>query len=241
MSTTVSERLTPNYADLVARAVRICEVMGVMDYSGHVSARDGNDPNVMWINNRHASRSTLTAADIVPFDIAAGKRIGEGIEPPSEWAIHAEIYARRPDAMGIVHSHPKYILALSSVGVTLKPIGAIGAFLPEEGAPTFDSAVLINTRQRGVALANALGDAPVCVMRQHGIVAVGDCVEQAVMRLVRSERNAEQLAMALEIGTPRYIVGEELKVLNSENLGRHATQKTWRYFTESAATMGAFS
>src|SRR5579884_3866970 len=127
MTTTLHPGPT-RYAELVARAVRICVAAGVMDFNGHVSARDENDPNIMWINNRHASRSTLTAADIVPFDIAAGKRIGEGIEPPSEWYIHAEIYKRRPDVGGIVHSHPEYIRTLSAVGVRLRPVDAMGPF-----------------------------------------------------------------------------------------------------------------
>ena len=240
MSTTVLERLSTRCADLVARAVRICEVMDVMDYSGHVSARDENDPNVMWINNRHASRSTLTARDIVPFDIAAGKRIGEGIEPPSEWAIHSEIYLRRADVKGIVHSHPRKCVALSATGQTLRPIGAVGAFIPEEGAPVFDTPVLINTRERGIAMAKALGDAPLLVLRQHGMVTVGDCAEQAVMRMVRSEMNADQIHLACAMGTPRYLTGEELAVLRSENLGDHATRKTWRYFSMSAQKKGAF-
>ena len=59
--------LSPSSAktqDLVARAVRICVDANVMDFNGHFSQRDEDDPNVMYINNRHAGRATLTAADI---------------------------------------------------------------------------------------------------------------------------------------------------------------------------------
>ncbi len=68
-------------AELVARAVRICNDADVMGTQGHCSMRDPDDANVIWINNRHSSRSTVRADEIVPYDIAAGKRVGEEIEP----------------------------------------------------------------------------------------------------------------------------------------------------------------
>jgi ribulose-5-phosphate 4-epimerase/fuculose-1-phosphate aldolase len=239
MATTLNP-VSTRYGDLIARAVRICVKAEVMDYNGHVSARDEGDPNVMWINNRHSSRSTLTAADVVPFDIAAGKRIGEGIEPPSEWYIHAEIYKRRDDVRGIVHSHPQYIRTLSAIGETLRPIDQVGAYLPEDGAPAFDSPVLINTPARGVAMAKALGEASIVVLRQHGVVVVGVSVENAVVRLVSAEINAKLQYQMLQVGKPRYLQGEELKTLATEGGGAHGTTKYWTYLEETARQGGAF-
>jgi ribulose-5-phosphate 4-epimerase/fuculose-1-phosphate aldolase len=239
MATTLNP-VSTHYGDLIARAVRICVSAQVMDFNGHVSARDDSDPNVMWINNRHASRSTLTAAGVVPFDIAAGKRIGDGIEPPSEWHIHAEIYRRRPEIRGIVHSHPDFIRTLSAVGEKLRPVDAIGAYLPEEGAPTFDTPVLINTPARGSAMADALGDAPAVVLRQHGAVVVGDSAENAVVRMVCAELNAKMQYQALQVGKPRYLHGEELKTIASEGGGKHGTTKYWTYLEETARKLGAF-
>jgi L-fuculose-phosphate aldolase len=229
---------TSRYGDLIARAVRICNVADVMDFNGHVSARDADDPNVMWINNRHASRSTLTREDIVPFDIAAGTRIGEGIEPPSEWHIHAEIYRRRPEVGGIVHSHPPYILTLSSCGQLLRPLSSTATFLPEAGAPVFDTPVLINTPARGVGMANAMGDAPIVVLRQHGTVTVGGYAEEAVVRMICAEDNAKIQYQALQIGTPTYFHGEELRLMQGEHGGPHAVAKYWRYWEETAHKRG---
>lgn len=228
------------YADLVARAVRVCVAANVMDFNGHASARDAGNPNVMWINNRHASRSTLTTAEIVPFDIAAGRRIGEGIEPPSEWYIHADIYRRRPEIRGIVHSHPEYIRTLTTVGHTLQPIDGVGAFLPEAGAPLFDTPVLINTPARGEALVNAIGDAPIIVLRAHGAVTVGTSIEQAVVRMICAEANAKMQMHALQIGEPRFLRGEEYRSISAEANSEHANTKYWTYHEETARTVGAF-
>jgi L-fuculose-phosphate aldolase len=240
-TTQLPDPRTSRYGDLIARAVRICTAVGVMDFNGHVSARDADDPNVMWINNRHASRSTLTAEDIVPFDIAAGRRIGEGIEPPSEWHIHAEIYRRRPDAGGIVHSHPPYILTLSAAGQRIKPLTSTATFIPEAGAPVFDSPVLINTPARGVGMAEKLGDAPIVVLRQHGTVTVGGYAEEAVTRMICAEENAKIQYQALQIGTPTYFHGEELRLMMSEHGGPHAVKKYWHFHEESAQKNGALA
>lgn len=226
------------YRDLVARAVRICNNANVMDFNGHVSLRDEHSPKTMWINSRAASRSTLGAADVVPFDIEAGTRIGDVDEPPSEYHIHREIYKLRPDVGAIVHSHPTFVLTLSINGQTIMPSTSVGSFLPEAGAPTFDTPVLINTVERGRALAKTLGEAPAVVLRQHGAVTVGATVEEAVVRMICLENNALLQYQALQFGAPKYLHGEELAVLKRENWG-NAVEKFWHYHEETAHRAGA--
>ena len=227
----MSATLSPAaYGELIARAVRMCNAAGVMDFNGHVSVRDASDPNVMWINNRHASRSSLTEADVVPYDITAGRRIGEGVEPPSEHWIHREIYLRRDDVGGIVHAHPPMILTLSSAGQRLRQVVTVNPFIPDGGAPVLDTPVLINTEARGVALANALGAHPIVVLRQHGTVTVGESVEEAVIRLICAEDNAKVQYRALQIGTPNYLAGSEAQTLRKDNLDPKITRKFWNYW-----------
>jgi len=240
---TATLKLNAEYLDLVARAVRICNDANVMDVNGHCSQRDDDDPNVIYINNRHAGRATLTAADIVPYDIKAGKRIGEGIEPPSEHWIHREIYLRRPDVKGVVHSHPDNILALSCAGHLLKPLISIGAFIPEGGAPVFNSPVLINTEVRSRGMCEAMGDAPIVVLRQHGTVTCGGSVQEAVTRMVSADHNAELQCRALMMGgTPLYLKGEEYATLfREQGGGPHGIKKSWTFLSGAAERNGAFA
>jgi ribulose-5-phosphate 4-epimerase/fuculose-1-phosphate aldolase len=226
------------HRELIARAVRICNAAGVMDFNGHVSVRDDRSPLTMWINSRAASRSTLSADDIVPFDIESGTRIGDVAEPPSEYHIHREVYKLRPDVRAIVHSHPTFVLTLGIDGQTIMPSTSIGSFLPESGAPTFDTPVLINTVERGRGMAAALGNAPAVVMRQHGCVTVGASVEEAVVRMICLENNAMLQYQALQVGKPKYLHGEELAVLKRENWD-NAIGKFWHYHEETARRAGA--
>jgi ribulose-5-phosphate 4-epimerase/fuculose-1-phosphate aldolase len=238
--TAISTGLTSvHYPSLVARAVRILNDKGIMDMNGHVSARDEDAPDVMWINSRKASRSTLTFADVVPVDLPGGGRIGEGDEPPSEFHIHRAVMRRRPDVGAVVHSHPDFIVTLSVAGRRLLPVTGIGSFLPED-VPIFDDANLINTADRGEAIAAALGDSPILVLRGHGAVVVGASVEEALARYVCAEENARMQYRASLLGEPHVLRGVELAAVRRETWTETITKKHWHYHEESARRSGAF-
>ena len=237
----IAEKSLILYPELIARAVRIGVVANVLDTNGHVSARDENDPNIMWINNRHASRAALLPSEVVPFDIAAGRRVGEGIEPPAEWYIHAEVYKARPDVHSVMHSHPRHMRMLSTAGHVLKPVDAQGRDIPGEGAPVLDTPVQINSTERGIAVAKALGNASTLVLRQHGAVVVGASVEICVTRMISCEDNAMIQFGALQVGTPRYIHGEELKNMVADATDKHVAKKYWTYWEQTARAAGAFA
>jgi ribulose-5-phosphate 4-epimerase/fuculose-1-phosphate aldolase len=227
-----------NYRSLVAQAVRIVNHAGLMHMSGHIAVRDADEPHVMWINSRKASRSTLTADDIVPVDLRTGERIGEGDEAPSEFHIHRAIFNRRPDVHAICHTHPDYVVALSIAGKILHPVHPSAGFLPES-TPVFDDANLINTEARGDALAQALGTNPVVVLRGHGITVVGASVEEVVMRTGATEDNARFQYNALAIGDPKIIRGEELAIAARDIMQPKVIRKHYHYLEENARKAGA--
>lgn len=228
-----------DYRDAVARAVRILNAAGVMDWNGHVSVRDDDAPRTIWINSRNAGRSTIRRSDVLHFDLASEKSLAGEDEPPSEYHIHREIYLARPEVQGVVHAHPTFVLTLSIDGHPLRPVTAsVGTFLPEAGAPEFDTPVLINTAERGKAMTAALGDAPMVVLRQHGAVTVGRSMKEAVVRMLCAENTAMLQYRALQIGTPRYLQGEELRRLSRE-YWVVAVDKFWNYNEETARRTGA--
>ena len=245
--TDVAEPVTANlrtpdaerYMRLVARAVRMLNHAGVMHMSGHLAVRDADDASRVWINSRKASRSTLTYADIVPVDLGNGKRIGAGDEPPSEFPIHHAIFRRRPDVGAIVHTHTEHIIALSIVGIPLMPVHLPAGFLPER-VPVFDDPNLMDTLERGELLADALGNAPVVVLRGHGVVVIGGSVEEAVARTVLAEENARLQCTALGLGKePRTLVGKELALAAKQMTLPIVMKKHFHYHEETARSAGA--
>jgi ribulose-5-phosphate 4-epimerase/fuculose-1-phosphate aldolase len=238
MTTTATARAV-DYPRLVARAVRILHSLGLMDMNGHVSARAADAPDTMWINSRRASRSTLGTGDVVRVDLPSNSRIGIGDEPPSEYHIHRAIMRRRPDVGGIVHSHPEHIVTLSIAGHALAPVTGVGSFLPED-VPVFDDASLVNTEDRGEAIAELLADGPAVVLRGHGVVVVGPTVEEALARYVCAEENARVQYKASVLGKPHVLRGEELAFVRRENWTPSIVGKHWHYHEQTARRTGAF-
>jgi ribulose-5-phosphate 4-epimerase/fuculose-1-phosphate aldolase len=228
-----------DYPDLIVRAVRILNANGIMHKSGHVAARDAGDRNVMWINSRKASRSSIKKSDIVRVDLTTGGPIGDCDEPPSEFHIHRAIFNRRPDVGGIVHSHPQHVVALSVAGQPLVPVTVDGAWLGG-AAPTFDDARHINTVERGELLADAIGARPALVMRGHGMVVTGQNVEEAVTRIGLAEHNARTQFLALTIGNLHPLNDAEIAQIGRVASTEKALRKAFHYEEETARRSGAF-
>jgi len=227
-----------NYPDLIARAIRIINANGIMKKSGHVAARDADDPNVMWINSRKASRSTLTERDIVRVDLRTGEPIGADDEPPSEFHIHRAIFNRRPDVGAIVHSHPQYVVALSIAGHAIVPVTVDGGFLGGP-VPVFDDAGHISTPERGELLANAIGSSPALVLRGHGMVVVGRNVEEAITRIGLAEDNAHTQYLGLAIGPIQPLRPDELAAIARHTSSEKSIRKAFHYEEETARREGA--
>jgi ribulose-5-phosphate 4-epimerase/fuculose-1-phosphate aldolase len=226
-----------DYALLVARAVRVLNSAGVMHMSGHLAVRDAGDPDRLWINSRKASRSTLTAKDIVPVDLTTGKRIGSGDEPPSELPIHLSVFRRRPDVKAIVHTHPEHVIALSIVDIPLMPVHLAAGFLPER-APVWDDPNIITSIDRGEILADHLGSENVLVIRGHGVVVIGATFEEAVARTVLVAENARIQCMANNLGTPRTLKGDELARAAKQMCQPIVMKKHYHYHEETAHSRG---
>src|SRR3989339_1256311 len=96
----------------VATCVRLLEYIGLIDFSGHVSARiPGTDTILINAWGGEASPEKVTPDDIVKADLDGNPLDKEDILP-SEKHIHTSIYRRRPDILAVAHTHPPVTTAL---------------------------------------------------------------------------------------------------------------------------------
>jgi L-ribulose-5-phosphate 4-epimerase len=214
----------------VALAGRVLGANGHDDYVwGHASARDPDGRGV-WMK-----ASGLGFEEVGPGDVLLVGRDGEVVEGdgPShiEWPIHTEVMAARPDVGAVVHSHPAHCIALAAAGAPLQPVSHAGTlFVPPE-VPRFDrTAELIVTRELGREVAAALGDARALLLVNHGIVAVGADLPDAICAAVLLEKAAHQQLLVEGFGGARRWSGDE------EALAKRATvwsprqmQALWDY------------
>jgi HCOMODA/2-hydroxy-3-carboxy-muconic semialdehyde decarboxylase len=200
--------------DLVV-ASRILADRGILDAYGHVSIRHPANPS-RYLMARALAPALVTAADIMEFDLDSNPVDRGGRSMFIERFIHGEVYKLRPDVNGVVHTHSMGVIPFAVTQVPLKPVIHSASFL-HVGVPVWEireaggaTNMLVNSAALGKALAGALGDKPVALMRGHGNVVVGPNVRVAVARAVFTDENARMQAVALALGGPvNYISPEE--------------------------------
>jgi HCOMODA/2-hydroxy-3-carboxy-muconic semialdehyde decarboxylase len=206
----------PESLDDLVVANRILFDQGVVDAFGHVSVRHDKAPD-RFLLARNMAPGQVTRADIIEFDLDGNPIDAAGRRVYLERFIHGEIYRVRPDVMAVVHNHSPTVVPFSIVpSQPFRPVchmcGFIGA-----GANNFEirevagnaSDLLIRSRELGAALARALGQGFITLMRGHGATIVAETVQQVVYRAVYAEVNARLLTEALRLGPVTYLTEGE--------------------------------
>lgn len=186
----------------VARACRILAHQGLASgILGHVSLRVGTGELLVRCRGpRERGLLFTTPEDIRLLDLDGERDPGDGYSAPNELPLHTEVMRKRPDVGSVVHAHPPAVVAADLAGVALRPI--VGSFnipalrMAREGIPVYPRGVLIRRRDLAEEMLAAMGRSAVCVLRAHGLTAVGESVPQAVERAL----NVDDLArMCLDV------------------------------------------
>jgi ribulose-5-phosphate 4-epimerase/fuculose-1-phosphate aldolase len=207
----------PKLIEDLVYANRILFQQEVLDGFGHVSVRSDKDPS-HFLMARSMAPALVTANDIMEYDRDGEPVDARGRNSYVERYIHAAIYRVRPDVKAVVHSHSPDIIPYSVTGTILLPVYHVSAFL-RLGAPIFDTHnefgdtdMLIRDNKLGDALAKALGNSGVALIRGHGFVAVADSTPIAVYRAIYTQVNARVQADAMKLGTVKALTpGEAVK------------------------------
>lgn len=77
---------------------------------GNTSVRDGD---FVWISQTGAELGTLTQDKLVKVDLQGN--VLEGKAPSKEMAMHLAMYRARASARAVIHVHPTYSIALSTL------------------------------------------------------------------------------------------------------------------------------
>ncbi len=212
----------------LASAIRLFTAEGLMDANGHMSCRVPGTDHVL-INPRRLSRSGLKPEQMVAIDLD-GKLVAGEDEPPSEFHIHTRIYCARPDVTSVAHLHPQYATAFSIAGQPLLPVFILGSIFPRTGIPLFDDPDLIRSRERGDAVARALGAERAVMLRAHGAVTTGESIESCFVASIWLEENAKKQLWAATLGTAHVLGPDEAARVRKSLWSPEVIRKTWDYY-----------
>ena len=117
--------------------------------------------------------------------------------------------------MAVAHGHSPTVIPFSLVDTPMLATYHNTAFLAA-GVPVFDTRpqfgltdIVISTAERGDAMAEALGDKSVVLLRAHGFATVGPSVQAAVFRAIYTEINARVQLQATLLGSELAVLDEE--------------------------------
>jgi ribulose-5-phosphate 4-epimerase/fuculose-1-phosphate aldolase len=214
----------------IAACTRILHQEGVLDYSGHVSARIPGTEEFL-IQSFDDSRAGLLPDRLLRVDLDGVLRAGAPkLKPPIEFWLHAEIYRHRPDVSAVAHLHPEFATLFTLVeGVALRPV-KLHAARWASGIPVSQFPGHVSTRALGKELAETLGHHHAALMRAHGAVVVAESVPALLVDVVHFEENAKAQFQASLLGALAPLAESELGVLAEQANRDSHVPKLWKYY-----------
>lgn len=129
--------------------------------------------------------------------------------PSSEWHLHQAVLARRADLMALVHTHSVHATALACLQRELPPFHYMVAVCGAERVPCVPYH-LFGSGALSLAVAQALNDRNACLLAQHGLVAAGATLAQALQIAIEIEALCEIYLKALAVAEPALLSAAQM-------------------------------
>lgn len=166
--------------------------------SGNLSVNLGD--GTMLITPTSVRYTVMQPEDIVHCDMN-GQVLEGTLKPSSEWRMHAIVYRNYPDKGAVFHTHSPYATAFAVVqraipAVLIEMQIFLGGDVPcaayaTPGTDAVGESVIPCLRQRNG-----------CLLANHGVLAVGDDLDQARIRAEYIEDAAKIYHHAAALGNP---------------------------------------
>lgn len=177
---------------LVRAVRRLDEIGGLPASDGNLSARVG--PRLFWISRSGSEKRGITPDDFLLIDDSGRVTKGNG-KPSSEWPMHMALYGERREVNCILHAHPPGLTAFAAAHRVPKT-----SILAEAEAMIGEICLVPYARPGSTSLGKeiiACGASPsIYLLENHGAVAVGSEVEEALHRMERAEFLAQVSLLA---------------------------------------------
>ncbi len=164
----------------------------------------------------------INKTDLVVVD-GAGRIIEGDRKPSTELMLHTAIYGACAHAGAIVHSHSIYASALAVAGKTLPPVLEDQVQLVGGAVPVARYA-RAGTADLAVAAVDVLGQGKAVLLANHGLVGLGNTVEEAYQVCLVVEKAAQVYIFAELIGQAAVIPSGDVAAIRESFLTGYGQQ-----------------
>ena len=185
--------------------------------SGNLSVRI---PGGLLITPSSLPYEQMEPEDLVAIDhrgqvLAGGPRDGGARRPSSEWRLHADILAGRPEVAAVLHCHSIHATALACHGRGIPPFHYMTAVAGGDDIRCAPYATFGTAELSDLAV-QALVDRKACLLGQHGQVSLGASLDQALRIAIEVETLAQMYLQALQLGEPPLLSAEQMAAVHHQ-------------------------
>jgi ribulose-5-phosphate 4-epimerase/fuculose-1-phosphate aldolase len=221
----------------LASAFRIFGKFGFSEgVAGHITVRDPEAEDHFWVNPFGMHFSQIRVSDLVLVNQHG--EVVEGNKPINEaaFAIHSRVHMARPDVVAAAHAHSIYGKTWSSLGRLLDPLTQDACAFYQDHGLFDDYTGVVYDVSEGDRIAAALGKHKAVILQNHGLLTVGQTVDEAAWFFISMERCCQSQLMAEAVGKPKLIAPESartaLKQVGAPNVGWFQYQPLWDVITK---------
>ena len=184
---------------------------------GWVANHDGNLSCRLPGRRYLATPTSFSKGEVRPEDLLVLDRHGRKLQgrwrPFSEISMHLAAYAAREDVTAVLHAHPPTATGFSVAGVAIETtILAEAVISLGPRIPTIPFA-MPGSESQLETLTACLPHYDAIVLGRHGVITVGEDIEQAYLRMELVEHLARIKQVALQVGRPATLTAHEVETL----------------------------
>ena len=186
--------------------------------AGHITARDPELTDHFWVNPFGMHFSQVRVSDLILVNKEGRVVEGRRAVNTAAFAIHSQVHEARPDVVAAAHSHSVYGKSWSSLGRLLDPLTQDACAFYNDHALLDDYTGVVLDTEEGRRIATTLGKNKAIILRNHGLLTVGQSVDEAVWWFITMERTCQAQLLAEAAGTPIKI-SPEMAALTETQVG----------------------
>lgn len=174
--------------------------------SNHITLRVPGEPDCLLINPYGLRYDEVTASNLVKIHEDGS------LAAPSDYpinlagfVIHGAVHKARHDAACVIHTHTVADNAISAQPGGLLPLNQTSALLYGAVASHAFEGPAFNAEEQE-RLRHDLGDKPLMILRNHGMLAVGGSIGEAFLLTYYFQRSCQMQVATLSCGVPYAVI-----------------------------------
>ncbi len=172
--------------------------------AGNASVRWGED---ILITPSAIPVAEMTEEDLVLLD-AAGKVL-QGRKPSSEWRFHRDILDARPEIGAVLHMHSTYATTMACLRRDVPAVHYHIAIAGGDSIRCTPYTIFGEQNLSDLAL-EALRDRKACLLGNHGMIALGKDLDDALSVALEVEFLCEVYWRTLAVGEPQILSAQQM-------------------------------